>query len=134
MWYLLLAEKPSVLEGPEPVIVGLQNATANPPTFNCVVGGAPAPSLIWSYIPGLDEDRSAIFLENRDEYDITTNVSAQDNGLTVVNSTVKFLKVANTDGGIVRCNARRDPVTVYEDALLTVLGMTTHPAKHKLEC
>lgn len=117
---MVLAERPSVLKRPEAVIIGLQNATTNPPTFTCVVGGAPAPTLFWTYIPGLDEGRSILLLDG-DEYDVSSNTTVQDNGLVMVTSTVTFLKVVNTDGGIVRCNAR--PGSAYENALLTVLGM-----------
>ena len=71
-------------------------------------------------MPGLDETRSILLLDG-DEYDIMMNTTVLSNGLVVVNSTVTFLKVMNTDGGIVRCSA--GPSGSYEDALLTVLGI-----------
>ena len=123
LWYPSPAEKPSVLKRPESFIVGLQNATTSPPTFTCTVGGAPEPRLYWTYIPGLDDDRPVHLFNNGEKYNIIWNTTKQTNGLFVVTSTVTFLSVTNTDGGIVRCNTGPDSDPAYADALLTVLGM-----------
>ena len=74
-------------------------------------------------MPGLDDTTSILLLDG-DEYDIMMNSTVLNNGLVVVNSTVTFLKVMNTDGGIVRCSAGSSGS--YEDALLTVLGIQLH--------
>ena len=86
------------------------------------MGGAPEPRLYWTYNPGLDDDRP-VHLFNGETYDIIWSTTKQTNGLFVVTSTVTFLSVTNTDGGIVQCNTGPDSDPAYADALLTVLGM-----------
>ena len=88
-----------------------------------MVGGAPEPSLVWTYIPSLDDDRSELLLDGN-KYDIISNTTREENGRFVVSKTVTFLLVTNTDGGIVRCNTGSDPNITHADALLTVLGMS----------
>lgn len=121
---VLTTESPKILKRPEPFVVGLQDArTTRHPTFNCSVGGAPRPSLVWIYIPNLDNNKNKIFLSNQSEnYSITYGEEKQMNGRYVVSSTLTFLSTTNTDGGIVRCNAGLNPVSDTADALLTVLG------------
>ena len=88
-----------------------------------MVGGAPPPTLFWTYIPSLDDGRSVLLFDG-EKYDIISNTTSEDNGRFVVTSTVTFLSVTNTDGGIVRCNTGSDPNITHADALLTVLGMS----------
>ena len=116
-------EKPTIIQGPKLVTVGFQNIERNPPTFTCTVGGAPRPSLIWSYIPshniGIER---ALLLSNGTDYRMTYNETVAANGLSLVTSTVVFLSTTNTDGGIIRCQAGKT-ADAFADALLTVLGM-----------
>lgn len=116
-----ITENPSVLEGPKPFIVGLQEVNTKQPIFTCKVGGAPPPTLFWTYIPGLSDDNTPQLLSDGDKYDIvTSNATKGNDGLYVVSSTIRFLSATNTDGGIVRCNAGSG--ASYADALLTILG------------
>lgn len=114
------SEQPSILSKPEPFIIGLQEASATPPTFTCSVGGAPEPQLSWTYIPNLSGDE--LTLRDGEEYNITRNVTEEDNGRTVVTSTITFLSISNTDGGIVRCSTGPE-ASITADTLLTILGM-----------
>ena len=127
-----LTENPTVIQGPEPVIVGFQEVETNPPTFTCTIGGAPPPtSLIWSYIPNLNigknlqTNRAELLLSDGADYSITPNETEATNGLFLITSTLVFLSTTNTDGGIVRCKTGTDPMSAFADVLLTVLGMQT---------
>jgi hypothetical protein len=123
-----VTEEPTIIQAPEPITIGLQEVEKSPPVFTCTVGGAPRPSLIWSYIPrlnigeGLQTDRAELLLSNGTDYKITydTDRTREENGLFLVTSTVVFLSTTNTDGGIVRC---KTGTVATSDALLTVLGM-----------
>lgn len=123
-----VAEEPTVIQGPEPVTVGLQKVETDPPVFTCSVGGAPRPSLIWSYIPRLNigedlqTDTVELLLSNGTDYNIASTETVANNGLFLINSTVVFLSTANTDGGTVRCKTGTAATSAFADALLTVLG------------
>ena len=122
MYTCLHTEDPVVLKGPDSVVVGLLDDTTNQPTFTCMVGGTREPTLFWTYIPSLDDGRLHIF--SGGNYGILSNRTREDNGRYVVTSTLTFLSVTNTDGGIVTCNTGSDPNIIHADALLTVLGMS----------
>ena len=122
------SEKPTIIQGPEPVTIGFQDIERNPPMFTCTVGGAPRPSLIWSYIPslnigeGLQTARAQLLLSNGTDYRMMNDETIAENGLSLVTSTVVFLSTMNTDGGTVRCQAGTT-ADVFADTLLTVLGI-----------
>ena len=123
----LTTESPTILTRPEPFVVGLQDVTTTRrPTFTCMVGGAPRPTLSWTYIPNLDTSRREFVLNPQSkDYNIIYNETVQNNGRSVVTSTLTFRSINNTDGGIVRCNTGSNPVSATADALLTVLGRCT---------
>ena len=120
-------EEPTIIDGPEPFIVGLQDARTSPPTFTCMVGGAPEPPLLWTYVPGLNIGEGLqvgeveLVLEDGEDHNITYSTARESNGRFVVTSTLVFLSTTNSDGGVVRCKSE----AASEEALLTVLGM--HP-------
>ena len=120
-----VAEEPTVIQGPKPVTVGFQKVETDPPVFTCSIGGAPRPSLIWSYIPGLNigkGDTVELLLSNGTDYNIASTETVANNGLFLINSTVVFLSTARTDGGTVRCKTGTAAASAFADALLTVLG------------
>ena len=94
------------------------------PSFTCRAAGLPAPIITWIYIPNLDRE-SEISLSDG-EYKIVVNNSEKDDGRQVTTSSVTFLKLTDTDGGLVRCKASSPPTgqEASADAHLTVIGMS----------
>ena len=117
---MVLSEEPTIIEGPDSIVVSLSDTMENPPSFTCVVGGAPEPTPIWTYSPAAQEEGVLILLESGEEHNVTRNTRREDNGRFIVTSTVTFLSTTKTDGGVVSCRvgSRAEPV----DALFTVLG------------
>lgn len=93
------------------------------PSFTCAAAGLPAPIITWIYIPNLDRDHK-IPLSDEQKYQIMSNVSDKDDGRQVTTSSVTFLKLADTDGGLVRCMASSQPTTqeASADSHFTVIG------------
>ena len=119
---LTYAAKPVILSGANDDIVALhEDSDDQLPSFTCVAAGLPAPILTWAYIPNLDRDHE-ISLSDGDSYQILSNDSEKDDGRQVTTSSVTFLKLTVTDGGLVRCTARSTTTTTSADALLTVIG------------
>ena len=52
-----------------------------------------------------------------------SNISEKDDGRQVTTSTLTFLELIATDGGLVRCRASSPTTTDSADALLTVIGI-----------
>lgn len=115
-----ILEEPTIIDGPDSVVVSLNNTKEDPPSFTCEVGGAPQPTPIWTYSPAAQEEGVLILLESGEEYNVTSNTRREENGRFIVTSTVTFLSTKRTDGGIVSCRvgSRAEPV----DAFFTVLG------------
>ena len=123
-FFFLIAEMPSIVQRPQPFLVGLEGArSTHPPTFTCAVGGAPKPILLWTYLPSINKGFE-LFLAGNSNYRITFTNSSEPSGRVLVTSTITFLSVTNTDGGIVRCTTGliNSEAAVTADALLTILG------------
>ena len=95
------------------------------PSFTCRAAGLPAPIITWIYIPNLDRE-SEISLSDGEKHKIVSNISEKDDGRQVTTSSVTFLKLTDTDGGLVRCKASSPPTgqEASADAHLTVIGMS----------
>ena len=95
------------------------------PSFTCRAAGLPAPIITWTYIPNLVRE-SEISPSDGEKYKIVGNVSEKDDGRQVTTSSVTFLKLTDTDGGLVRCKASSPPTgqEASADAHLTVIGMS----------
>ena len=125
----MFVEEPTIFKGPEPFIVGFEEEKTIPPTFTCIVGGAPEPTLLWAYVPslnigeGLQVGKAELLLLDGEDYNISYSRTKELNGRFVVTSTVVFLTTMNTDGGIVRCKTGSEPGAKSADVLLTVLGV-----------
>ena len=98
-----------------------RDSTARQPSFSCEVAGLPAPNVIWTYRPSLDNRGNEISLTDGESYRVVRNVSEMGDGRLVTTSTVTFLNLVITDGGLVRC--RTGSSESVADALLTVIGM-----------
>ena len=97
------------------------------PSFTCAAAGLPAPIITWIYIPNLDREHK-ISLSDGEKYQIiVSNVSEKDDGRQVTTSTLTFLELTATDGGLVRCRASSQPTTqvASADAHFTVIGIHT---------
>ena len=97
------------------------------PSFTCVAAGLPAPNIIWTYLPNLDGNSDEISLTNGRSYRVVSNSSsnARDDGRCITTSTVTFLEVEATDGGLIRCRTGSPNPVASADALFTVIGMYT---------
>ena len=91
------------------------------PSFMCTAAGLPAPIITWIYIPHLDKEHE-ISLSDGEKYHIANNVSEKDDGRQVTTSSVTFLELTATDGGLVRCRVNSPTSVLSADALLTVIG------------
>jgi hypothetical protein len=104
------------------------------PSFTCAAAGLPAPIITWIYIPNLDREHE-ISLSDHDgeKYQIiVSNVSENDDGRRITTSSVIFLELTDTDGGLVKCKASSQPTAqvASADAHFTVIG--TYPGIHIL--
>ena len=96
------------------------------PSFMCAAAGLPAPIITWIYVPNLDREHD-ISLSDGEKYQIiVNNVSEKDDGRQVTTSSLTFLELTATDGGLVRCRASTPTTTDSADALLTVIGTLQH--------
>ena len=121
----LHAAEPEILFGANDGIMAFHDDSDNQldlPSFTCVAAGLPAPTIIWTYIPNLDRDHE-ISLSDGERYQIVSNVSGKDDGRQVTTSSVTFLKLSITDGGLMKCNASSPTAAASADALLTVIGI-----------
>ena len=97
------------------------------PSFTCAAAGLPAPIITWIYIPNLDREHE-ISLSDGEKYQIiVSNVSEKDDGRQVTTSSLTFLELTATDGGLVRCRASSQPTAqvASADACFTVIGTYT---------
>lgn len=86
-----------------------------------MVAGLPAPNVIWTYRPNLNNRGNELSLTDGENYQVVGNVSETRDGRLATTSTVTFLNVVITDGGLVRC--RTGSSESVADALFTVIGM-----------
>ena len=112
-----------ILSGPNDVIVGLREDSEDQmPSFACAAAGIPAPIVIWTYIPNLDGRGDEISLSDGDDYRVVSNVTAKEDGRLQTWTSVTFLELTATDGGLVRCRTNSPTTVASADALLTVIG------------
>ena len=117
------AEAPVILSGPNDITIGLRDDSEDQlPSFTCVAAGIPAPIVQWTYIPNLDGRGDEISLSGDDDYRVMSNVTARDDGRIQTWTSVTFLELSVTDGGLVRCRTSSPTTTTSADALLTVIG------------
>jgi hypothetical protein len=117
-------EAPAILSGPNDVTVGLREDSEDQlPSFTCVAAGIPAPTVQWIYIPNLDGRGDEISLSDGENYRVMSNFTARDDGRQQIWTSVTFLELTVTDGGLVRCRTS-SPTTaaISADALLTIIG------------
>ena len=119
----IYTEAPAVLSGPDDSTMAL--STNDQPSFSCAIAGIPAPNIIWTYVPNLDGNGNEISLRDGDSYRIESDINESDDGRFVTTSTVTFLRVVVTDGGLVRCRTTSSDATTSANGLLTVIGKTT---------
>lgn len=116
-------EAPVILSGPNDITIGLRDDSEDQlPSFTCVAAGIPAPIVQWTYIPNLDGRGDEISLSGDDDYRVMSNVTARDDGRIQTWTSVTFLELSVTDGGLVRCRTSSPTTTTSADALLTVIG------------
>ena len=117
------AEAPVILSGPNDITIGLRDDSEDQlPSFTCVAAGIPAPIVQWTYIPNLDGRGDEISLSGDDDYRVMSNVTARDDGRIQTWTSVTFLELSVTDGGLVRCRTSSPTTATSADALLTVIG------------
>ena len=92
------------------------------PSFTCTAAGLPAPIITWIYIPHLDKEHEISLSDGEKYHIIANNVSEKDDGRQVTTSSVTFLELTATDGGLVRCRVNSPTSVLSADALLTVIG------------
>ena len=110
------------------MIIGLRDDSEDQlPSFTCVAAGIPAPVVQWTYIPNLDGREDEISLSDGDDYRIVSNFTARDDGRLQTWTSVTFLELSVTDGGLVRCRTSSPDTSTSADALLTVIGSALDP-------
>lgn len=113
-----------ILSGPNDITVGLKEDSEDlMPSFTCVAAGIPAPTVLWTYIPNLNGRGDEISLSDGDDYRLMSNITARDDGRLQTWTSVTFLDLTATDGGLVRCRTSSPTTVANADALLTVIGM-----------
>ena len=113
-----------ILSGANAVIMALRDDQLHLPSYTCAAAGLPAPIITWIYIPNLDREHEKL-LSDGEKYQIANNVSEKDDGRQITASSLTFLELTATDGGVVRCKASSPPIATAvasADALLTVIG------------
>lgn len=121
-----------ILSRPDDVTIGLREQDDSDreyqmPSFTCVAAGIPAPIMQWAYVPNLDGRGDEISLSaDIERYRIVSNVTVRDDGRLQTWTTVTFLDLTVTDGGLVRCRTSSLTTAVSADALLTVIGKLKH--------
>ena len=111
------------MSGPSDITIGLKEDSEDQlPSFTCVAAGIPAPTVLWTYIPNLDGRGDEISLSDGEDYRLVSNVTAKDDGRLQTWTTVTFLELTVTDGGLVRCRTSSPTSAASADALLTVIG------------
>ena len=105
------------------MIIGLRDDSEDQlPSFTCVAAGIPAPTVQWTYIPNLDGRGDEISLSDGDDFRVVSNFTARDDGRLQTWTSVTFLELSVTDGGLVRCRTSSSGTSTSADALLTVIG------------
>ncbi len=117
-------EAPAILSGPNDITVGLREDSEDQlPSFTCVAARIPAPAVQWIYIPNLDGRGEEILLSDGENYRIMSNFTIRDDGRQQTRTSVTFLELTVTDGGLVRCRTSSPTTTaINADALLTIIG------------
>ena len=114
-----------VLSGPNDITIGLREDSEDQlPSFTCVAAGIPAPIVQWTYIPNLDGRGDEISLSDGEDYRVVSNITVRDDGRLQTWTSVTFLELTVTDGGLVRCRTSSPTIAASADALLTVIGMS----------
>ena len=116
-----------ILSGPDDITIGLKDDSEDQmPLFTCVAAGIPAPTVLWTYIPNLNGRGDEISLSDGDDYRLVSNFTTRDDGRLQTWTSVTFLDLTTTDGGLVRCRTSSPTTAASADALLTVIGMFLH--------
>ena len=92
--------EPDILSKPDDDLIALIDTSEDQlSSFICIAAGLPAPTITWTYIPNLDGNHE-ISLSDGENYQIVSNISEMTDGLQVSMSSVTFLELTVTDGGV----------------------------------
>lgn len=126
-YYYYIAGQPSIVSGPEEVVVGMDSggkSLKRSAMFKCTAIGLPAPEIQWLYKTISEEGvlNEARMLDPEQILNITESGPIRDDTGRFEKTSTVTISISQNDGGIIRCKTG----SVYKDAHLTVLGNTCY--------